>query len=76
MNKNAIKLSLWQRIVLKINGSVFLGWEIREGWRGPLKIYAVKCKKHGLYEDYRHGHSETFQCSECLEETKKIAEKP
>jgi len=71
-----IKLSLWQKLQLRINGSGFLRWEKREGWNASLPIYAVKCKKHGLYEDYRHGHSETFQCSECLKDAKKIAEKP
>ena len=64
------QLSLWQRLVLKINGHVFLRYEKRQGWKGYLPIYLVKCKKHGLYEDYKHGYREYFICPLCLHEAK------
>ena len=63
-----MKLSLWQKFVLLINGSVFLRWEKQEGWSGYLKIYAVKCPKHGLYEDYPHGYNALFECPKCQKE--------
>ena len=71
-----LKLSLPQKIILKINGSVFIGYEKREGWEIALPIYAVKCPKHGLYSGARHGfHDERPQCPKCLEEfNKKIRE--
>jgi len=64
------RLSLWQRIVLRINGYVFLRKEEREGWTDYLPIYLVKCDKHGYFEDYPHGHREYFICPKCEEESK------
>jgi hypothetical protein len=61
-------LSLWQKIVLHINGYVFLRYEKRRGWSGALPIFLVKCKKHGLFEDYPHGYKEYFICPVCLQE--------
>jgi len=52
-------------------GHAFLRFERREGWKGSLPIYAVKCKKHGVYEDYPHGYGHYFQCPKCLEEAEK-----
>jgi len=59
------KLSLWQKIQLKINGYVFLRWE-KHG-QDYLQIYLVHCKKHGYYEDFPHG-SWGFYCPKCDEE--------
>jgi len=68
MNNN-VKLSLWQKIQLLINGYAFLRWEKQEGWKDYLPIYIVKCKKHGLFEDYPHGFGDGyFICLKCLEE--------
>ena len=69
-----LKLSLWQKIILKINGSVFVGYEQREGWSQKNPIYAVKCPKHGLYSGLRHGHYDAPpQCPKCMREiVKKI----
>jgi hypothetical protein len=64
------RLSLWQRIALKINGYVFLRYEKREGWTDYLPFYLVKCDKHGYFEDYPHGHHEYFICPKCEEESK------
>jgi hypothetical protein len=64
------RLSLWKRLLLKINGYVFLRWERREGWTDYLPFYLVKCDKHGYFEDYPHGFSEYFWCQKCEEESK------
>jgi len=63
-----MKLSLWQKIVLRISGAVFLRFEKREGWSDYLEIYAVRCPKHGVFEDYPHGYYEEFDCPKCKEE--------
>lgn len=69
-----MKLSLWQKIQLRINGYVFLRFEKREGWSGYLPIFAVKCPIHGLYSGAHHGYSDAPpQCPKCLEEAVKDA---
>ena len=63
------RLSLVKRLILKVRGYVFLRYEKREGWKGFLPIYLVKCKKHNIFfEDYPHGYSMRFDCPLCLQE--------
>jgi len=62
-----MKLSLLQRLRLRLFCCVYLRHEKREGWSGELPIYAVNCVKHGLYEDYPHGYSGRFNCPKCEE---------
>jgi len=63
-----MKLSLWQRLELWLFGSVFLREEQKA--HGTVNIFLVKCKKHGLYEDYPHGFRHYFMCPECEKERK------
>ena len=64
-----VKLSLWQKIKLKIFEDVFVGFEMRRGWTKPNKIYAAKCRTHGLYFGMRHGWNDSSpQCPSCMEE--------
>jgi hypothetical protein len=62
------KLTVWQRLQLLLKGYTFLRWEKRPGWSGYLPIYLVKCRRHGLFEDYPHGYREYFICPKCLQE--------
>jgi hypothetical protein len=63
-------LTLWQRLQLRILGYAYLRHEQREGWREPLPIFAVKCSKHGVYEDYPHGLRGYFVYPQCKKENK------
>ena len=63
-----IKLSLWQRFLFWLNGYVFLRWEKRPDWTDYQPIYLVKCKKHGNFLDYPHGHKNYFFCPKCRQE--------
>lgn len=64
------RLSLFQRMLLKLRGYVFLRYEKREGWNDYLPIYLVKCERHNIYfEDYPHGHSGYFCCPLCFADT-------
>ncbi len=60
-----VKLTLIQKIILKLKGHVFIGNRTRPGWKGSLPFYAFKCDKHGLVEDYPHGHEEKLECPKC-----------
>jgi hypothetical protein len=65
------RLTLWQRIQLRLSGCCFLRWEKRLGWSDYLPIYLVRCKRHNIYfEDYPHGYEGYFLCPKCMEEWK------
>jgi len=71
-----LNLSLRQKIILKIAGSVFIGYEKREGWSEANKIYVVKCSKHGLYSGMCHGYHDALpQCPKCIKEAVEITKK-
>jgi len=63
-------LTLWQRLQLRILGYAYLKHEQRSGWKEPLPIFVVKCRKHGVYVDYPHGFRGYFVCPQCEKETK------
>jgi len=62
-------MSPWKKLWLKIFGEVNTGFTIsKPGWPSPQPLYAFKCKKHGIVQDYRHGYNEHLRCPKCLEE--------
>ena len=65
----AVKLGLFQRVVLWVSGCVAVGEKRFE--RGSLPLYAVRCKRHGLFKDYPHGWDGYFTCPKCWEEDKR-----
>jgi hypothetical protein len=76
----SMKLSLRQKFILFFKGSVFVGYEQREGWTKPKKIFLCKCSKHGLYTGPLHGwNDQPPQCPKCIkefaEQVKKIQDK-
>ena len=60
-----MKLSLWQRLILKVKNHVFVGNRNRSGWRGSLPFYAFKCPMHGIQVDNPHGHNGRLDCPKC-----------
>jgi len=63
-----MKLSLWQKIQLKLSGNAFLEYRRKPGWSGSLPFYVFRCPKHGLMEDYPHGYQKELRCIECFKE--------
>jgi len=62
---NMVKLTMFQKIILRLSGHVFIGYRSRSGWRKPLPFYAFKCDEHGLVEDYPHGYEKRLECPKC-----------
>ncbi len=65
---HTMKLTLIQKIKLKINGRVYLEHRTKHGWRGSLPFYAFRCPIHGIVIDYPHGVDDSLSCTKCWEE--------
>jgi hypothetical protein len=63
-----VKLSLFKKFVLRINGSVYVGHRTRPGWSGSLPFYVFECPVHGLVENYPQGYHGRLDCPLCLQE--------
>ena len=61
-----VRLSIWQRLKLRISGRVYLGRFIEPGWHASLPYYAFKCKTHGIVADRSHGWSGCLNCPKCF----------
>ena len=62
------KLSLLQKIELRLYGQTYIGHKTKPGWSGSEPFYLVRCKKHGLFETYPQGHKRKMICPECWKE--------
>ena len=62
------QLSTRQKWALDLGCIVYLEHRKRFGWSKSLPFYAFKCPKHGVFEDYPHGHRKRIDCPKCLEE--------
>ena len=63
-----MKLTLIQKIKLKINGRVYIEHRTRPRWNRPLPFYAFKCPVHGIVIDYTHDVDDYVSCPKCFEE--------
>lgn len=74
MTDKVITLTLFQKIILAIFGSVEIGKIREEGWTDSLPLYAFNCDDHGLQTNYPSGNGK-LHCKECIkkmyEENKK-----
>ena len=59
-----LKLSLAQRLQLKVTGAVPTERRSRPVWRGELQFYAFKCPVHGIVENYPQVYREVLVCPE------------
>lgn len=55
-----VELSMFQRLRLRLFGSVPVGYRVKSGWRGPIMHYAFRCPVHGVVVDYPHGQYESL----------------
>jgi hypothetical protein len=50
-----------------ITGETFIGYFVKEGWKGSLPFYAFKCPTHGTVANYPMGYEKRLECPVCLE---------
>ena len=62
------KLSLINRLKLRLTGYVYIGDRMEEGWKDALPCYIFKCHKHGLVVSHVRGYNQYLECPECLKE--------
>ncbi len=60
-----MRLSLMQKISLALFGRARVGLRTREGWRGSIMHYAIKCPKHGVVVTYPTGFKGVLKCPKC-----------
>ena len=64
--KSSRSYTFWQRLRLRLGHAVYLEHRIRIGFRGEMPFYAIRCEKHGIFEDYPHGYANLLKCPECV----------
>lgn len=62
------RLKLLQRLKLQLAGYVYVGNQMREGWKDSLPHYAFRCPEHGVIVDYPHGYENRLRCPLCSAE--------
>lgn len=59
-------LSLFEKIILRLTGALFIAPFELKGWKGKIPFYLFKCDKHGYQIGYPNGHNTHLICFECL----------
>ena len=70
------RLTLVQKIVLRITGQAHVGHRTRPGWRGHLPFYAFERPEHDLVVNYPYGYDERLDCPECSRTAKRHTHLP
>ncbi len=63
----APRLSLRQRLELRLTGKTYVGHDARPGWTGAMPFYAFECPKHGLVTNYPMGYEKRLECPKCID---------
>jgi len=63
-----MRLTILQLIKLRLEGYVYVGDQIRVGWKNPIPFYAFRCPIHGIVVDWARGYDERLECPKCKKE--------
>ena len=58
-------MNLIQWFKLWATGSLYVGHRTREGWKGALPHYLIRCPVHGLVTTYPRGYAQRLKCPRC-----------
>ena len=59
-------LNIFEKLTLKIKGSLFIDNIRLQGWSGELPFYLFKCDTHGYELNYPQGHYMKLICFDCI----------
>jgi hypothetical protein len=59
-------LSIKEKIILRLQGSVEVGKILIYGWKSRLPFYLFKCPDHGYQINYPNGYHMSLHCPKCL----------
>ena len=68
-------MNIGRRLLLRLNGHLYIGHKTREGWKGSLPHYIIECPIHGRVVTYPHGYMGRLECPRCLEEERLVERK-
>ena len=60
-----VELNWIQKVMLGINGYIYLDHRRKSGWKDAIPFYAFKCPTHGIVEEYPHGYNIRLECPKC-----------
>ena len=66
------RIKLIEKLKIQLQGRIYIGEEIKDGWKKPASMYMFKCPKHGYVKSNVKGYNERLECPLCLEEIKTI----
>ena len=66
------RIKLIEKLKIQLQGRIYVGEEIKEGWKKPASMYIFKCPKHGYVKSNVKGYNKRLECPLCLEEIKLI----
>ena len=64
------RLKLLDRLKFRLNGHLYVGEQMKEGWKTPQSIYLFECPVHGVVKNYPKGYTQRLECPICVEEEK------
>ena len=65
------KIKIIERLKIQLQGYVYVGDVMKDGWSAPLPHYAFNCPVHGYVLDYPHGYEQRLECPKCREEKRR-----
>ena len=68
IQKTIENLNFFEKLNLRIRGSLFIDNIKFEGWSEEVPLYLFKCNTHGYELNYPSGHGMKLFCIDCIRE--------
>ena len=61
------RMKLLEKIKIRLNGYLYVGSQMKEGWKEPFPLYKFKCPIHGYVQSRPKGYNNRLECPICSE---------